>query len=75
LPEPPNSAGSRRWWRELAEEGIQADLVRGNNVLAQVANLNSSVEGIRLILKPRGVCTIEFPHLLDGRQPIRADLP
>jgi SAM-dependent methyltransferase len=50
--------------RELAEEGFQADLVVGNNVLAQVANLNSFVEGIRLILKPRAVCTIEFPHLL-----------
>jgi SAM-dependent methyltransferase len=49
---------------ELAEAGIQADLVLGNNVLAQVANLNSFVEGIRIILKPRGVCTIEFPHLL-----------
>jgi SAM-dependent methyltransferase len=50
--------------RELAEKGIQADLVLGNNVLAQVTNLNSFVEGIRLILKPGGVCTIEFPHLL-----------
>ena len=49
--------------RELAAEGIQADLVLGNNVLAQVANLNSFVAGICLILKPRGVCTIEFPHL------------
>lgn len=50
--------------RELAEKDIQADLVLGNNVLAQVANLNSFVEGIRLILKPHGVCTIECPHLL-----------
>src|SRR6516162_7667532 len=50
--------------RELAEEGIQADLVLGNNVLAQVENLNSFVEGIHLILKPTGTCTIEFPHLL-----------
>jgi len=50
--------------RELGEAGIQADLVVGNNVLAQVANLNSFVEGIRLILKPNAVCTIEFPHLL-----------
>jgi SAM-dependent methyltransferase len=49
---------------ELARAGIQADLVLGNNVLAQVANLNSFVEGIRVILKPNGVCTIEFPHLL-----------
>ena len=50
--------------RELAEAGVQADLVLGNNVIAQVANLNSFVEGIRIILKPGGVCTIEFPHLL-----------
>jgi SAM-dependent methyltransferase len=50
--------------RELAEESIQADLVLGNNVLAQVANLNSFVEGICVILKPNGVCTLEFPHLL-----------
>src|SRR5208282_1979639 len=50
--------------RELAEAGKQADLVLGNNVLAQVANLNSFVEGIRIILKPRGICTIELPHLL-----------
>jgi 2-polyprenyl-3-methyl-5-hydroxy-6-metoxy-1,4-benzoquinol methylase len=49
---------------ELAGAGIQADLVIGNNVLAQVVNLNSFVEGIRVILKPYGVCTIEFPHLL-----------
>ena len=50
---------------ELVEGGIQADLVLGNNVLAQVANLNSFVEGISVILKPNGVCTIEFPHLLE----------
>ena len=50
--------------RELVAEGIKADLVAGNNVLAQVPDLNSFVEGIRLILKPEGVCTIEFPHLL-----------
>src|SRR6266851_1635576 len=50
--------------RELAEEGKQADLVLGNNVLAQVADLNSFVEGIRIILMSSGVCTIEFPYLL-----------
>jgi SAM-dependent methyltransferase len=48
----------------LAAKGIQGDLVLGNNVLAQVPDLNSFVEGIRVILKPDGVCTIEFPHLL-----------
>jgi SAM-dependent methyltransferase len=50
--------------RALLAEGTRADLVLGNNVLAQVPNLNSFVEGIRVILKPQGVCTIEFPHLL-----------
>src|SRR5215472_7876400 len=50
--------------RELVEKNIKADLVVGNNVLAQVTNLNSFVEGIRIILQPRGICTIEFAHLL-----------
>ena len=50
--------------RELAGAGTQADLVVGNNVLAQVTNLNSFVEGVQVILKPHGVCTMEFPHLL-----------
>jgi SAM-dependent methyltransferase len=50
--------------RALLAEGTRADLVLGNNVLAQVPNLNSFVEGIGVILKPHGVCTIEFPHLL-----------
>jgi SAM-dependent methyltransferase len=50
--------------RALAAEGIEADLILGNNVMAQVPNLNSFVAGIRILLKPEGVCTIEFPHLL-----------
>ncbi len=50
--------------QELADAGIQADLVVGNNVLAQITDLNSFVSGIGIILKPHGVCTIEFPHLL-----------
>jgi C-methyltransferase C-terminal domain/Putative zinc binding domain/Methyltransferase domain len=57
--------------RELAESGKQADLVLGNNVLAQVPDVNSFVKGISIILKAGGVCTIEFPHLLrtiDGNQ-------
>jgi SAM-dependent methyltransferase len=49
---------------ELAAKNIQGDLVLGNNVLAQVTNLNSFVEGVRIVLRPHGVCTIEFPHLL-----------
>lgn len=49
---------------ELVEAGIQGDLVVGNNVLAQVPQVNSFAEGIRTILKPGGICTLEFPHLL-----------
>ncbi|HEY7337751.1 MAG TPA: class I SAM-dependent methyltransferase [Bryobacteraceae bacterium] len=48
----------------LAGEGRRADLVLGNNVLAQVPDLNDFVEGLRILLKPRGVLTLEFPHLL-----------
>jgi SAM-dependent methyltransferase len=47
----------------MVEEGLQADLVCGNNVLAQVPDLNSFVAGIKLLLAPGGVLTIEFPHL------------
>jgi SAM-dependent methyltransferase len=49
---------------ELVRDGKTADLVIGNNVLAQVPDLNDFVAGIRMILKPHGVVTIEFPHLL-----------
>jgi SAM-dependent methyltransferase len=48
----------------LATEGRQADLVAGKNVLAQVADVNDFVAGLRLLLKPRGTITIEFPHLM-----------
>jgi hypothetical protein len=50
--------------RELVNEGKQADLVIGNNVLAQVPTLNDFVEGINVVLKTEGVATLEFPHLM-----------
>jgi len=50
--------------RKLAAEGRYADLVVGNNVLAQVPHLNDFVEGLKVLLKPKGVLTLEFPHLL-----------
>jgi SAM-dependent methyltransferase len=50
--------------KELAAEGRCADLVVGNNVLAQVPDLNDFVEGLKILLKPEGVLTLEFPHLL-----------
>jgi hypothetical protein len=49
---------------ELAADGKLADLLLGNNVLAQVPDLNSFVAGMKILLKPRGVITMEFPHLL-----------
>ena len=57
--------------RELAAAGQQADLILGNNVLAQVPDLNDFVGGLKILLAPTGVVTIEFPHLLrtiDGNQ-------
>ncbi|MBB6142860.1 2-polyprenyl-3-methyl-5-hydroxy-6-metoxy-1,4-benzoquinol methylase [Silvibacterium bohemicum] len=49
---------------ELVREEQSADLVLGNNVLAQVPDLNDFVEGLKVLLKPEGVLTLEFPHLL-----------
>ncbi len=50
--------------RQLVAEGIRADLLVGNNVLAHVPDLNDFVRGLKLLLKPRGVVTMEFPHLM-----------
>jgi SAM-dependent methyltransferase len=50
--------------REFRADGMQADLVLGNNVLAQVPDLNSFVAGLPIILKPTGTVTFEFPHLM-----------
>jgi len=49
---------------ELAAEGTRADLLLGNNVLAHVPDLNDFVAGMKGLLKPHGVITMEFPHLL-----------
>lgn len=48
----------------LVAEGVRADLIIGNNVLAHVPNLNDFVRGMKILLKPRGVITLEFPHLM-----------
>lgn len=50
--------------REMVADGQQADLVAGNNVLAQVPDLNDFIAGIKILLKPSGVVTLEFPHLM-----------
>jgi SAM-dependent methyltransferase len=49
---------------KMAAEGRHADLLLGNNVLAQVPDLNGFVKGMKILLKPRGVITMEFPHLM-----------
>jgi 2-polyprenyl-3-methyl-5-hydroxy-6-metoxy-1,4-benzoquinol methylase len=48
----------------LTAKGIQADLLLGNNVLAHVPDINDFVGGMKIILKPQGVITMEFPHLM-----------
>jgi hypothetical protein len=48
----------------LAAEGKSADLLLGNNVLAQVPDINDFVKGMKILLKPDGVITMEFPHLM-----------
>lgn len=49
--------------RRLKSEGRRADLIIGNNVLAQVPDLNDFAAGIAHLLAPNGVVTLEFPHL------------
>ena len=50
--------------QRLASEGKQADLAVANNVLAHVPDINDFVAGFAVLLKPAGVVTFEFPHLL-----------
>lgn len=49
---------------QLHEEGKSADLLVGNNVLAQVPDVNDFVSGMKILLKSDGVITMEFPHLM-----------
>lgn len=48
----------------LKEEGIQADLIIGNNVLAHVPDVHDFVQGLKILLKSNGLITLEFPHVL-----------
>ena len=49
---------------KLVAEGISADLTAANNVLAHVPDINDFMAGFRIILKPEGIATFEFPHLM-----------
>jgi len=50
---------------DLVSKGWQADLMAANNVLAHVPDINDFVSGFARLLKPEGVATFEFPHLLN----------
>lgn len=51
--------------RRLRDGGVASDLIAANNVLAHVPDVNDFVSGFRVMLKPKGVVTCEFPHLLN----------
>ncbi len=50
--------------QSLKSEGKSADLLIGNNVLAHVPDINDFVSGLKILLNPQGVITMEFPHLM-----------
>lgn len=58
---------------ELAARGDRADLMAANNVLAHVPDINGFVAGFRHVLKPDGVLTFEFPHLLNLIEQVQFD--
>lgn len=50
--------------KRIVNQGYAADLMLGNNVLAHVPDINDFVGGLKIALKPQGVVTMEFPHLM-----------
>lgn len=63
--------------RETAERlkaaGKAADLMAANNVMAHVPELNQFIAGFAVLLKPQGVLTVEFPHLLNLIEQVQFD--
>ena len=51
--------------KRLAQENRRADLIAGNNVFAHVPDIRDFTHGLAALLKPQGVVTLEFPHLLN----------
>jgi SAM-dependent methyltransferase len=58
---------------DLVSRGLAADIVIGNNVLAHVPDINDFVGGLSAVLKPEGVVSVEFPHLLRLMENIQFD--
>jgi len=54
--------------QEIVGRGRPADLLIGNNVLAHVPDINDFIVGLKTLLAPAGVLTMEFPHLLQLMQ-------
>ena len=59
--------------RDLAARGCLADLLVAKNVMAHVPDINDFVGGVALVLKPEGVFTVEFPHLLNTSRSVQFD--
>lgn len=59
--------------RRLVDDGWAADLLAAKNVLAHVPDINDFVAGVRALLKPEGVFTVEFPHLLNLLRQVQFD--
>jgi SAM-dependent methyltransferase len=59
--------------RRLRDAGKAADLMAANNVMAHVPELNQFVAGFATLLKPQGVLTVEFPHLLNLIEQVQFD--
>ena len=59
--------------KRLKEAGHAADLLAGNNVFAHVPDINDFVAGLACLLKPEGVISLEFPHLLKMMTEIQFD--
>jgi SAM-dependent methyltransferase len=59
--------------RRLSAAGQDADLIVANNVMAHVPDINDFVAGIKILLRPDGVFTVEFPHLLRLIQSVQFD--
>jgi hypothetical protein len=57
----------------LQARGEQADLLAAKNVLAHVPDINDFVAGVSIALKPEGVFTVEFPHLLTTSEGVQFD--
>ncbi len=57
----------------LSADGLRADLMAANNVMAHVPDINDFIEGFRILLSETGVLTIEFPHLLNMIEKVQFD--